>query len=168
MSRTISLQIDYDYDFDLIGIHTAEEDYRLCYYLNKFLNISLYRCKEDVCLKMQRSTEERIYALYEYMDTYRNEWFLVANKTYSEMNRKKVVESGIFGLQETRQMKKSFLIKEKKNIDFFIQINGSLPQQKKQEIIRKIRSIPAVVTAYEIDVNTLKSRENLIFTNDCD
>ena len=49
MKKT-TLQLDDDYDFLLIGITTHEKDYRLCWLINKQLNLMFERIKDiEVC-----------------------------------------------------------------------------------------------------------------------
>jgi len=56
-----------------------------------------------------------------------------------------------------------YLIAEKKKVDFFIKISGSVQYSFVLETIDKIKKIDQVITSYSIDKNTLKSKDFLIF-----
>jgi hypothetical protein len=58
---------------------------------------------------------------------------------------------------------KTYLISEKKKVDFFLKICGESEYDFVMKIIQKIKNIDNVITAYSIDKNTLKSRDFLIF-----
>ena len=56
----------------------------------------------------------------------------------------------------------SQLIEEQKHVDFFLMIQSNHETQNKI-ILTKLKEIPFVLSAYEINVKELKSKENLIF-----
>ena len=58
---------------------------------------------------------------------------------------------------------KTFLIPEKKKIDYFIKISGEVEISFITKTIKKIKSIEQVMTSYSIDKDTLKSKDFLIF-----
>ncbi|PIX13298.1 MAG: IPExxxVDY family protein, partial [Flavobacteriaceae bacterium CG_4_8_14_3_um_filter_31_8] len=58
---------------------------------------------------------------------------------------------------------KTFLIPEKKKIDYFIKFSGEIETSFIANIIKKIKSIDQIITTYSIDKNTLKSKDFLIF-----
>jgi hypothetical protein len=58
---------------------------------------------------------------------------------------------------------KTYLIPEKKKVDFFIKVSGELGFDFVTKIIDKVKNIEQVITSYPIDKNTLKSKDFLIF-----
>ena len=48
MSKVVVLNYENDHDYNLIGIHTSLEDYRLAFFLNNSLNTCLSRCHQDL------------------------------------------------------------------------------------------------------------------------
>ena len=82
--------------------------------------------------------------------------FLISNSIKEE---KKSTLSGLPLFTET----KTYLIPEKKNIDFFIKISGDIQYEFITEAIKKIKEVNQVITSYQIDKNTLKSKDSLIF-----
>ncbi|MBU3011229.1 IPExxxVDY family protein [Polaribacter vadi] len=142
-------------EYSLIGIHTALEDFKLAYLLNKKLGTSFYKAKED--LNFEEKQNETSFSIFNYSNNkYDFEWFLIANSSKRE-NQKESNE--LLLTSET----KTYLIPEKKKVDFFIKISGSLQYNFVEEIINKIKTIDQVITSYIIDKNKLKSKDFLIF-----
>ncbi len=142
-------------EFSLIGIHTTLEDYKLAYVLNKNLRTRFYKPKEDLSFeKMQKQTS---FSIFNYSNIkYDFEWFLIANSSKRE---NQTVSNELLLTSET----KTYLIPEKKKVDFFIKIIGNVHYSFVAETIQKIKAIDQVITSYSIDKNTLKSKDFLIF-----
>jgi hypothetical protein len=142
-------------EYSLIGIHTTLEDYKLAYLLNKTLNTSFYKFKEN--LKFETLQEKASFSIYNYLNkNYDFEWFLIANSFKRE---NQTVSNELLLTSET----KTYLIPEKKKVDFFIKISGGIEYSFVSEAVEKIKQIDQVITSYLIDKNTLKSKDFLIF-----
>jgi len=142
-------------EYCLIGVHTALEDFKLAYLLNKNLGTSFYKSKED--LSFEKMKKQASFSIFNYLNKkYDYEWFLIANSS----KRENQTESNELLLTSET---KTYLIPEKKKVDFFIKITGSLPYSFVVEVIDKIKTIDQVITSYSIDKNTLKSKDFLIF-----
>lgn len=155
MSKVHTIDFDIDHDYTLIGIHSMLEEYHLAYYLNAQLNLRLSRFKDDLDFKSGNCR----FPLYTYEDEANfTSWSLVSNKYFSidevSENNKNLFD------QETRI---SYLIPEKKQVDFFIKVYGLEDVQKLNTTLQKINRIHKVITSYTIDAMELKSRDNLIF-----
>ncbi len=149
-----TLSLDLEDDYSLIGIHSTEEDYRLAYLLNKHLKTKFKRYK--VPLDFENSTAE--FPLFEYKDekTYLN-YYLINNKHKSFVQNQQ--NAGLFGGNYSTI---SYLIPEKKKIDFFLKIEGEL-KILLLNLIEKLNKINEIITSYQIQTDTLKSKYNLIF-----
>ena len=142
-------------EYSLIGIHSTLEDYKLAYLINKKLNTRFFKAKED--LQFTREKKKASFSIYNYENTkYDFDWFLIAN-SYRRENQ--TVSNELLLTSET----KTYLIPEKKKVDFFLKICGESEYDFVMKIIQKIKNIDNVITAYSIDKNTLKSRDFLIF-----
>ncbi|MFQ3180425.1 MAG: hypothetical protein ACI9Z4_000006 [Polaribacter sp.] len=142
-------------EYSLIGIHTALEDFKLAYLLNKYLCTSFYKSRED--LNFEDLQKKASFSIFNYTSSkYDFDWFLIANSSKAE-NQKETNELLI--TSET----KTYLIPEKKKVDFFIKIYGDLEDSFMSETVDKIKKIEQVITSYLIDKNTLKSKDFLIF-----
>ena len=131
------------------------EDYHLAYFLNQHLKLHLSRYKDDLDFK-SGNCKFPLY-IYEEESTFTS-WSLISNK-HNFLNEVIVDDRNIFG-QETRT---SFLIPEKKRVDFFVKIDGLNEEEKLNSTLQKINRIHKVITSYAIDPMELKSRDNLIF-----
>ena len=133
MSKFV-LNIVEEYDFNLIGISCHSKDYRLCWELNKALNIGLERAAD---YQLEKSS----FSFYEYIDedNYLEHYF-IANKGNS-----------------------GFLIPEQKAVDYFLMSKGNVSDSLTDEFICKINTISVVLTSFKIDPNQLKSKQNLLF-----
>ncbi|WP_439132905.1 IPExxxVDY family protein [Polaribacter sp.] len=142
-------------EFSLIGIHTTLEDYKLAYVLNKKLATRFCKNKED--LTFGKENKQASFSIFNYVNkTYDFEWFLIANSSRKE---NQTISKELLLSSET----KSYLIPEKKKVDFFIKITGNIQYTYIVETIQKIKAIDQVITSYSIDKNTLKSKDFLIF-----
>ena len=142
-------------EYSLIGIHSTLEDFKLAYLLNKNLNTRFYKAKED--LEFVREKKKASFSIYNYENTkYDFDWFLIAN-SYRRENQ--TVSNELLLTSET----KTYLIPEKKKVDFFLKICGESEYDFVMKTINSIKSIENIITAYLIDKNTLKSKDFLIF-----
>lgn len=141
-------------EYSLIGIHTTLEDYKLAYLLNKILGTGFSKSKKD--LHIEELSKKTAFSLYNYSNLeYEFEWFLIANSS----KRENQTESNELLLTTET---KTYLIPEKKKVDFFIKISGNVSYSFVVKTIDKIKTIDQVITSYSIDKNTLKSKDFLI------
>ena len=133
------LILEDDFDFDLIGICSNQTDYRLCWAINKSLEISLEKGTEyEVRLKKEGDNK---YSFYEYYDEENHlEYYLIKNMSN---NFKR-------------------LIPEKDQIDYFLIVKNNFSKEV-EEIVGKLKTIESVLTAFSFDADELKSKSNLVF-----
>jgi len=142
-------------DYTLIGIHTTLNDYRLAYLLNKHLQVNFRRANYD--LDFFQKNIESSYIVYEYTNTKLDQdWFLISNVFKYILETESI---SLFGQSDST----SFLIPEKKKVDFFLKIEGEFDYDFIVKLIEKTNQIPQIITSYEIEVNSLKSKDFLIF-----
>ncbi len=155
--QVYSLEMDdfCEEEYSLIGIHSTLEDYKLAYLLNKNLKTRFYKAKED--LEFVRENKKASFSIYNFENReYDFDWFLIAN-SYRRENQ--TVSNELLLTSET----KTYLIPEKKKVDFFLKISGESEYEFVMKTINTIKNIDNVITAYSIDKNTLKSKDFLIF-----
>lgn len=142
-------------DYSLIGIHSTEEDYRLAYLLNKHLNTKFIRYKQN--LDFENNTAE--FPLFEFKDenSYIN-YYLINNKHIGFVQNQK--NAGLFGGDYSTI---SYLIPEKKNVDFFLKINGCYRSIFIKNLLEQLNTMNQIITSYSIEPTTLKSKDHLIF-----
>ena len=134
------INVEAIYDFLIWGINSNAEDYRLCWYLNHYLDWKLKRV-DDIEFPNKKTKEFLHFNAYQYkneIDFYTLE--LIQNKKNGNI-----------------------LIPELKDIDFLFLLNGEVTYFEMDEFTNLLSKIPGVQSAIQIDVNTLKSKHNLLF-----
>ena len=58
---------------------------------------------------------------------------------------------------------KTYLIPEKKKVDYFIKIVGEPTQETIYKTVNQIKQITQIVTSYTVEIDSLKSKQFLIF-----
>ena len=135
-----SLQLDFDYDFELISVISSIRDYRMCWLLNKSLNFDFIR-QEDIEIQFSKMRRLSYFSLFLFEDEINfSQYYFINNKS-----------SG------------TYLIPELKQVDYFLLLRGSDVLHEKGRIIDGLRSLQAVETFFEVNPNELKSKQNLIF-----
>jgi hypothetical protein len=134
------LLIDYEYNFDLIGVITTARGYRLAWELNQRLGITLIK-QSDLIVGF-KNNEEKVFSFYAF-ETPLNRLKLFKNKSSEE-------ESG-----------KYFLIPEFPHFDFIIL--AAMEEHKPEQLITVVKSISSVQLASSIPLAGLKSKSNFIF-----
>lgn len=132
------LAVDFESDFTLIGIASHENDYRLGWAINKFLEIDLKK-GQDLILNHPKHKIDIHYSMYHYKDEDNDiDYHLISNKS-----------------------EKGFLIPEMKNIDFILRISGFPDTSFINELLIRLKKIDLVITAFLID--DLIDRINKVF-----
>jgi len=134
------LDVDYDYDFRLIGISCHARDYRLCWSLNNSLKLQLEKVHRENASEGLKKNGIAIESLYTYFD---EENHITYQLLYNKHNN-------------------SLLLPEQKMADFLLIIDG-MSEAKFDGLLKEVKQTDLVNTAFSIDVNSLKSKENLIF-----
>lgn len=137
------LQITYDYDFTLLALNANVKAYKLAWSINNKLKINLAK-KNNIEISF---TEGRSLSIvnYEDQDTYRTVRLL--------RNR----------AEESQEQFDAFILPEIKNFDFFIVLENESNTFDENVFFSKIKEIPFVQFATKVDIESLKSRDNLIF-----
>jgi len=125
--------------YTLVGISCHLMDYRLLHLLNKELGFNFSK-EVDFKIKVSANKEVISFSLYSCKDEdQRNSFYLIANFSQDIV-----------------------LIPEFKHTDFVMLIEGDFKKQRKDILLKTIRSIPKVLTAFEIKVTDLKNPETFL------
>ena len=152
--QVYSLDID-DFNEDkytLIGIHTVLEDFKLAYLLNK--NLDTHFSKANYSLDFESNASFSVYN--DINEEYGFELYLISNSYTEERTN---ASDTIVLATET----KTYLIPEKKKVDYFIKIVGEPTQETIYKTVNQIKQINQVVTSYTVELDSLKSKQFLIF-----
>lgn len=159
--QKLLLTDDFAEDFLLIAIHCSEEAYKVAFLLNQFAGLRLQRSTID--LEFTTEGLDITFPLFDYEDKLRYvNYDLVANKCKSKSVR--VLKNGsLFKDEVVPEMITTHLIPEFKQVDFFLKISTDTPSIAIRKIVTDINVIKQVISAYQIETEQLKSRNNLIF-----
>lgn len=129
-----------DFDFKLIGISSYENDYKLCWQLNRRFSFDFSRQKDLETLQPRTGRKLR-FPVFRYTDPDTGfEYYLISNR-HPWGN----------------------LVPEQKKTDYFMKIEGDPELIDEGLLVQGIRDIPSVVTAFPVNVRELRSVENIIF-----
>jgi hypothetical protein len=144
---------DLDEDpFSLVALHSSMEDYELVYQINLGLHAKFRRCKEDFRLSPQIS-----FPIFEWRDErHDRDWILVTNNNISE---DALVRSDLF--RDEPSFTTHHLVQELKEVDYLIKILHD-DMDVEEEVVRPLLRIRKMITAYTVDPDKLKSKNNLI------
>lgn len=143
----------YEDSFTLIALHCSLEDFAVAYALNSRLKSSLKRTSTDLDISKNIS-----FPIFEWTDNISDTyWTFITNKSTSKAELDQV---GLFSNEVAYTT--HYLLPEHKEVDYFLKIEQASNTMEK-EVIKSILGIPKVVTAYTIETNKLKSKNNLIF-----
>ena len=135
-----TLEDAYDFDFQLLGISCHEKDYRICWAVNQILGISLQKEDKAIEVIIKKTNKYSLHTTFTYFDTDNEiDFRLIANR--STMGH---------------------LIPEKKQADYLLMVSNNY-EHNVEKTRQLINQIPFVLTSFSIDIETLKSKENLVF-----
>jgi len=138
--RKYTLTIDCKYDYEMIGICSHHNDYRLVWAINLELNLRLEKADEDFVVVNKKGENLSHHSLYEFIDSENLiEYYLIKNKNKGE-----------------------FLIPEKQKIDYFLFLreNYLITSNK---MMQKLNNISSVLAVFGFNPREIQSTENLVF-----
>ena len=132
--KRVQLKVNQVNNFLLLGIVTAEPDYKLSFTLNSKFGISL---KNTPPVEVAES----------------NKSVLVFSR-FSDISGSPEL---VFNLISNRSGK-NFLLKKLKNIDYILQLHNSDSTESVTRITSGLREIESVSAVFRIDIDTLKDK----------
>ena len=133
----LKLDIAPDPELTIIGISSHEKDYRLCWALNKELDIAMGRTDADVLL--HEGDRSATFAVFEHLDEEEHMYVTLVNNRST---------SGL-------------LLKEQKLADYFLMLNQDAPIEA-DELLARVRATPFVLTAFALDYHSLREGHKLL------
>ena len=138
--RKHTLAIDHDYDYEMIGICSHHNDYRLVWGINSALNLNLEKADKDFVVDIKKGQNLSSHSLYEFKDPENLvEYYLIKNKNEGK-----------------------FLIPEKQDIDYFLFLHENYIDNS-SELIQKLKSVSSVLAVFNFNPEEINSTENLVF-----
>jgi hypothetical protein len=158
-------KLDFD-DFDetdyhLVAIHTSLEDYRLAYFINQKLPINLSKNKDEIQINIKEG--ETNFSRFYYFDKKNTiSWNLIQNKN-EVIQHKNENSQNLFSNINLEVSTKVYLLPEFKKVDYFLKIENLEEGMNVTEIQALLNTIDSISTAYIVETNKIKSKNNLIF-----
>jgi hypothetical protein len=123
------------YDFSLIGISCHLKDYELCWNINKRLSFNFIKQRQDIEISVKKTISKHPFYTFATEDGFVS-YTLIKNRTTGLM------------------------VPEQPNADYFLKIEGDVSSHN---LVSSLKNVPGILTAFVVDVNKLKSKENFLF-----
>ena len=136
------LDLIYEFDFELAGIVCNKKEYKLAWHINSVLATSLTK-EPDIKIEFSRKIS-MVISNFKY-ETEFIEIVLLQNKL--------VAGGG----------KPQFLLPELKQFDYLLKFKDSTGELTMTKICAQIRGIPLIEYVSKLNLQELKSRENLLY-----
>lgn len=138
MKKTLDFDYEEHLDFGLIGIICAYKDFRICFEIDKLLELNL--CKqEDLELKKERKGSVSEFSIYKFKNNDNEQYILLANKG----------TNGHF-------------IMELKHIDYFMLIHNLANFNSLTHITSQLKQIAFITSVAVLNAADYKSSENFL------
>ncbi|PKB16908.1 IPExxxVDY family protein [Flavobacterium sp. 5] len=148
-------------DYSLIAIHTPLEDYRLAYFINQKLHVNLNKSIKEIQITDKEG--EVHFSRFHYYEKKKDiSWDLIQNIN-EVIQQKKEDDQSLFSNLDIEVAKKVYILPEFKKVNYFLKIENSEENTNLLEIQSELNSIDQITTNYVVDINKIKSKNNLIF-----
>lgn len=138
--KTRKLKYIPSFDFELFGISSAEDDYKISWQISNSLKIEFLR-RDNIKISDSKICEDQIFSIFE-------------NITKTEdFNLKLISNKGNIG----------YLVPELKNIDYFIIISNNNEKSFIDDLLKQLRNIENISAVFKLNPESLKSKEKLLF-----
>lgn len=148
----------FDEEFILYAIHSSAEDYKLAFFINKFLNLQLKKRGTD--LDLVQNKKNTSYPIFEFENEKEFTTYYLVGNTCTTTENKTTSAGSLFAATQQEVM---YLLPELKKADYFLKIATENASEAELQMVKKLNQIPLVVTAYQVEYETLKSKKNLNF-----
>ena len=136
MKTRFTLECREEFDFIVLAINSHIKAYKLCWNINSSMQLDFEK-KNDHNIK-----EDLWFSRYTYISDDGIEYDLLANRS-----------------------KKGYLVPNQKSINYFLVVKNDYWKQDKMDFMSKLRDIPDILLAFEIDLANLKYIDRFIFND---
>jgi hypothetical protein len=125
--------------YKLLGISSHENDYRLSWAVNRKLGLNFQKAENIIVSRIYNETEKLEFSLFRF-----------------------IKEDGVLKINLiSNRCPDGFLIREMKNIDYFLQVFGDDTQAFISHIVTGLKSVDIISAVFEIPDTVLKNTRNL-------
>lgn len=158
-----TLIVEPDYDFLMIGVSSHAKDYRICWAINQQLNIDLKKT-DSLEIKGKKQSTVSFFSFFIFEDEENFlEYSVLSN--LSESKAPELKGNTLFPEinAEGSSLQNEWLIPEQKHFNYFLIVKGEINDNIVEQLLDKLNKADLVLTAVEVNVVQLKSKQNLIF-----
>lgn len=155
------LEDDFREDFQILAIHCSIAPYKMAFCLNKQLQLRLKRRRTD--LEFSKDGLEVQFPWFEFEDTSNYTVYDLVSNTCKSATAHTTASGGLFGSNASEEYITTYLIPEYKKVDYFLKITSEHEQVFVQKLLSEVNNIKPIISAYLIDSEHIKSKNNLIF-----
>lgn len=141
------LLIENDYDFFLFGISCSEKAYRLCFALNNQFKATFSKSSD---MEVQMNVIGKLK---------KDETRLTRFSVFTSRDEEMFTDYRVI----VNKADNKILVPEFKQADYLLMVQGGIPYSEKNTILKKVKDVAFVQTAFEIDPKKIKSKENFSF-----
>lgn len=153
------LELDEDYDFQLLGIHSSQEAYRLAFLINQGLKFKFVQRRKawEVLNKGLKWSHQ----LFDFDDSARSgcQYVLIQNQSW---NSHEMQATGTLGLFDLEQSNRGFLIPEEKKVDYLLMIFGDSKNEPPHDLLGGLKQVKQIQAIRVLNLDKLKSKSNLL------
>lgn len=149
---SLTLEEIFNDNFELIAIYSDEEDYRLAFLLNQYLELRLQKTDPII------TTHNNEFTVFEYDDRHHYRlWQLIFN--HHIRNRKVNRTHDLFSDSIITFDKTTFFIKKLKKARFLLKLEAEQSEAYYRNIVNKISNIPQVYACDIISLDRINDKE---------
>jgi hypothetical protein len=134
------LEMAIEEDYCLLGLVSDEPDYRLCWMINRQLDMD-FKKTDDLILTHRKLQQEQQFSIFNYED----EKTMI---TYRIINNKAEVVG--------------FFLEDLKNLDYLVHIQGDISSYQIDAFLEASNALDAVRFCVPVDLQKIKNRERLL------
>lgn len=135
-----TLNLEDDFNYDLIGLCSHHGDYRVCWSINEHIGLRLQKSDEPFMVSGKQGAIISSHSLYEWNDKDENvHYYFIKNKSEGK-----------------------YLVPEKAQIDYFLVVKEANIIDV-DYLLTKLRNVPYILTAFVFYPEDLKSANKFIF-----
>ncbi|MGO4913547.1 MULTISPECIES: IPExxxVDY family protein [unclassified Leeuwenhoekiella] len=150
----------FEYDFALIAIHCSLEDYRIAFMLNKYAGLRLKSAKD---INYYTKNDTYSFPTLQYDDVKNYVYYTLISNKHKFKDVSRVLNNDLFAESAGEHFKTFNLVPEVKNADYLLKIESDSGKVSIQNLVNQLNQISQIITAYDVNVSSLKSKQNLIF-----
>ena len=155
------LEDDFKDEFTLIAIHCGEEAYKMAFLLNQHLSLQLKRRRTD--LDFSKHGLELSFPWFEFEDEHEYTTYDLLANSFKTINARTIASGGLFNDEASAELITEYLIPELKSADYLLKITYESQQLPIRKLLLDLNEIDQVISAYTVEIDQLKSKNNLIF-----